>query len=257
MRSPIGSTQSTPPQHTGSTQTRPQLSAVATAKNAVHATPISLSSVVMGTRPPIFISSTSDLRPARALVGKVLYSMGYDPVWQDIEPTEGGELLEKLRQRVRRTQRMIQLVGDRYGAEPPAPSPEFGRVSYTQFEARFAEKLGHEVIYLFVDPQLAPATNHPTAPVDTSNDRVRPGLPWFIVLFVLASVSRSLFPAIESVAPTLRTLAITGLTVALFLIGTSLSRPTLKAVGLRPMLQGATLWLIVSALTLGVVILQG
>ena len=110
----------------------------------------------------------------------------------------------------------------------------------------------------FHDPAAAvPVTDHPTAPVDASNDRVRPGLPWFIVLFVLASVSRSLFPAIESVAPTLRTLAITGLTVALFLIGTSLSRPTLKAVGLRPMLQGATLWLIVSALTLAVVIMQG
>ena len=48
----------------------------------------------MVTKPVIFISSTSDLRVARELVGKVLYSMGYEPVWQDIEATDGGELLQ-------------------------------------------------------------------------------------------------------------------------------------------------------------------
>ena len=41
----------------------------------------------------MFISSTSDLRSARGLVANVLHSMGYDPIWQEIEPTDGGELL--------------------------------------------------------------------------------------------------------------------------------------------------------------------
>lgn len=54
----------------------------------------------MTSRPVIFISATSDIRSARDLVGKVLYSMGYEPVWQDIEPTDGGELLEVLRRRI-------------------------------------------------------------------------------------------------------------------------------------------------------------
>ena len=105
-------------------------------------------------KPSIFISSTGDLRSARDLVAKVLYAMGYEPVWQDIEPTDGGELLDLLRRRMAPCVSMIQLVGQRYGAEPPLDRqpPEFGRVSYTQFEARyFEETLYRQVIYLFLD----------------------------------------------------------------------------------------------------------
>jgi tetratricopeptide (TPR) repeat protein len=107
----------------------------------------------MVTKPVVFISSTSDLRIARDLVGKVLYSMGYESVWQDVEEVSGGELLAVLRKWIDPCMTMIQLVGTRYGAEPPTPTAEFGRVSYTQFEARYAEeKLGREVIYIFIDP---------------------------------------------------------------------------------------------------------
>jgi tetratricopeptide (TPR) repeat protein len=103
-------------------------------------------------KPVIFISSTSDLSTARDLVGRVLYSMGYEPVWQDIEPTDGGELLEVLRKRLAPCSMVLQLVGTRYGAEPPHAPPEFGRVSYTQFEALYAQKLGKKVVYHFIDP---------------------------------------------------------------------------------------------------------
>jgi len=41
-----------------------------------------------------------------------------------------------------------------------------------------------------------------------------------------------------------------GLTVTLFLIGTSLSRETLKQVGFRPLLQGLLLWIIVGSVSL-------
>jgi uncharacterized integral membrane protein (TIGR00698 family) len=71
----------------------------------------------------------------------------------------------------------------------------------------------------------------------------KPPLPWFIAFFVLASVVRSLapaaaFPALDAVAR----LARVGLVLTLFLIGAGLTRGTLKAVGLRPMLQGVLLW---------------
>ncbi len=112
----------------------------------------------MANRPVIFISATSDLRSARDLVGKVLYSMGYEPVWQDIEPTDGGELLEVLRRRIAPCATMVQLIGQRYGAEPPQPTAEFGRVSYTQFEALEAERVGKKVIYLLLDE------SYPTEP---------------------------------------------------------------------------------------------
>jgi hypothetical protein len=105
----------------------------------------------MADRPVIFISATSDLRSARDLVGKVLHSMGYEPIWQDIAPTDGGELLDVLRRRIAPASLMVQLVGRRYGTEPPRPTAEFGRVSYTQFEALEAERIGKSVIYHFLD----------------------------------------------------------------------------------------------------------
>jgi len=37
-----------------------------------------------------------------------------------------------------------------------------------------------------------------------------------------------------------------GLTLTLFLIGANLSRDAIKTVGIRPMLQGGLLWLVVS-----------
>ncbi|HEX3654863.1 MAG TPA: DUF4062 domain-containing protein [Pirellulales bacterium] len=105
----------------------------------------------MTNKPVVFISATSDLCSARDLVGKILYAMGYEPVWQDIAATDGGELLDVLRRRLKPAALVIQLVGQRYGAEPPQPTQEFGRVSYTQFEALEAERLGKKVIYHCLD----------------------------------------------------------------------------------------------------------
>jgi uncharacterized membrane protein YadS len=42
----------------------------------------------------------------------------------------------------------------------------------------------------------------------------------------------------------------TGFTVTLFLIGTGLNREALKSVGLRPLLEGLVLWIIVGIGTL-------
>jgi hypothetical protein len=117
--------------------------------------------------PSVFISCTSDLRSARKRVADALYQMGYEPVWQEIEPTDGGELLEVLRKRIEPCALMIQFVGSRYGAEPALTRPqiEFGRVSYTQFEAMHFEKLGREVIYLFLDPTF-PTDAAPPEPAE-------------------------------------------------------------------------------------------
>lgn len=45
-------------------------------------------------------------------------------------------------------------------------------------------------------------------------------------------------------------LGVTGLTVTLYLIGTGLSKTTLKQVGLRPLLQGVLLWALIGPCTL-------
>jgi uncharacterized integral membrane protein (TIGR00698 family) len=71
--------------------------------------------------------------------------------------------------------------------------------------------------------------------------------PWFILFFCLASVANTYVSAFEPVYPALRRLGILGLTVTLFLIGTGISKQTLREVGVRPLLQGVLLWVVVAA----------
>lgn len=72
-------------------------------------------------------------------------------------------------------------------------------------------------------------------------------IPWFIGLFLLASVARTFAPGVAAAAPTISHLATIGLTLTLFLIGAGLSAKTLKAVGWKPLLQGLLVWVAISA----------
>jgi tetratricopeptide (TPR) repeat protein len=102
--------------------------------------------------PLIFISAVSrELRSGRQLAANTLSFLGYQPIWQDIFGTETGDLRAMLRQQIDQCKGVLQIVGNCYGAEPPAPDPEFGRVSYTQYEALYARKRGKKVWYLFID----------------------------------------------------------------------------------------------------------
>jgi tetratricopeptide (TPR) repeat protein len=106
----------------------------------------------MSPRPPIFISAVSkELRSARQLVANTLTFLGYEPVWQDIFGTEGGDLRAMLRQQIDQCKGVVQLVGQCYGAEPPIVDNHYGRISYTQFEALYARERGKKVWYLFID----------------------------------------------------------------------------------------------------------
>ena len=58
--------------------------------------------------------------------------------------------------------------------------------------------------------------------------------PWFILLFCLAAVANTYLPATALVYPVLSRMGRLGLTVVLFLIGTGLSKETLRRVGIRP-----------------------
>src|SRR5439155_22676859 len=103
-------------------------------------------------RPLIFISAVSrELHSARQLVANTLTFLGYQPVWQDIFGTETGDLRSVLREKIDQCKGVVQLVGQCYGAEPSTPDEEFGRVSYTQYEALYARKRGKKVWYLFID----------------------------------------------------------------------------------------------------------
>lgn len=74
--------------------------------------------------------------------------------------------------------------------------------------------------------------------------------PWFILFFCLAAVANTYLKIFSSAYPDLKHLGVIGLTVTLYLIGTGLSRKTLAEVGVRPLVQGVVLWLIVGTASL-------
>ena len=90
-------------------------------------------------RPRLFLSAVSEeLRTARQTVAATVRTLGFDPVSQDDFPTGYGELRQWLREQIDSCEGLIQLVGHGYGAEPPEMDPDYGRISYTQFEFLYA-----------------------------------------------------------------------------------------------------------------------
>lgn len=83
-----------------------------------------------------------------------------------------------------------------------------------------------------------------------TKSRAKIKLPWFILFFCLAAVAYTYFPIGEIIYVGLSNLGRIGLTVVLFLIGTGLSKETLRRVGVRPFLQGILLWAVVGVVSL-------
>jgi uncharacterized integral membrane protein (TIGR00698 family) len=80
--------------------------------------------------------------------------------------------------------------------------------------------------------------------------------PWFILFFCLAALLNTFLPAFHGTFGILNHLGKIGLTVTLFLIGTGLNKATLQSVGIRPLLQGVVLWIIVGTGTLTLILLN-
>src|SRR6202046_3857885 len=80
-----------------------------------------------------------------------------------------------------------------------------------------------------------------TAAVSKSSTRIQ--WPWFILYFCLAAVANTYVHALATVFDTFAKLGRCGLTVTLFLIGSGISKATLRKVGVRHMLHGVVLWL--------------
>lgn len=78
-------------------------------------------------------------------------------------------------------------------------------------------------------------------------------IPYFIGYFILALIANTYLPFVQKVSPYLVELAKIGLTLTLFLIGTSLSKKVIQAVGLKPLIQGIILWVTISVAALYVV----
>jgi len=75
-------------------------------------------------------------------------------------------------------------------------------------------------------------------------------MPWFIFLFALAMVVNTYAPIPAVVSQVVVYVSKLGFAVTLFLIGTGLTRKTLAACGIRPLVLGVSLWAVISVLGL-------
>lgn len=79
-------------------------------------------------------------------------------------------------------------------------------------------------------------------------------IPWFIFFFVLAMIFNTYVLATTEIGVQIgagiNDFARKTLTITLFFIGASLSRDVLKAVGIKPLVQGVLLWIVISMSTL-------
>lgn len=86
----------------------------------------------------------------------------------------------------------------------------------------------------------------------TGNRKI--SIPYFIGFFILAMLVNTYVPFIKPLVPYITSIAKTGLTLTLFLIGSSLSFKVLKSVGVVPLFQGVMLWVLISGVSLWAVI---
>ncbi len=84
----------------------------------------------------------------------------------------------------------------------------------------------------------------------------RPSCPWFILFFLMVAAVRTMWPGGEAVYGVVVSIARLGLCLTLFLIGSGLSRAALRSVGLRPMIQGVVLWVLVAVVSLMVIVAE-
>ena len=82
-------------------------------------------------------------------------------------------------------------------------------------------------------------------------------IPWFILFFIVAMLLNTyVLTAIPQVGQFIYGIARKGLVITMFFIGASLSIDTIKSVGMRPLLQGILLWLVISAGSLAYILLR-
>jgi uncharacterized membrane protein YadS len=89
-----------------------------------------------------------------------------------------------------------------------------------------------------------------SAAISPKKSRTRISIPWFIGLFILAMIANTYLPVLHTVSGTIVHLSKTGLSLTLFLIGAGLSKEAIRTTGIRPLLQGLFLWVILSGTAL-------
>ena len=89
------------------------------------------------------------------------------------------------------------------------------------------------------------------------SDGKKISIPWFILFFIVAMlINTYLLADYPEIGKFIAGIARKGLIITMFFIGASLSVDVIKSVGIRPLLQGILLWIIISAASLAYILLK-
>ncbi len=80
-------------------------------------------------------------------------------------------------------------------------------------------------------------------------------IPWFILLFIIAMAINTYFPLGEGISHFIKVASHKILNLTLFLIGSSLSLAAMKEMGVKPIILGVILWVLISVLSLAVIMM--
>ncbi len=122
-----------------------------------------------------------------------------------------------------------------------------------------AAKYGHEALQIATTVKLErtlwiiPLSLITLLFVKNGNKKL--SIPYFIGLYIIAMIISSYFPQFNDQYIDIVNIAKKGLTVTLFLIGSGISYSTLKSVGLKPLLQGVSLWILISIISVVIILL--
>lgn len=85
-------------------------------------------------------------------------------------------------------------------------------------------------------------------------EKTKISIPWFIFLFILAMIFNTYIPIPQWLGDTIKLLSHKSLSITLFLIGCGLSIGAIKKTGVKPVILGVTLWIIISVVSLFVIV---
>ena len=89
------------------------------------------------------------------------------------------------------------------------------------------------------------------------SDGKKISIPWFILFFIVAMlINTYLLADFPQIGKFIAGIARKGLIITMFFIGASLSVDVIKSVGIRPLLQGILLWIIISAASLAYILIK-
>ncbi|RFM31171.1 YeiH family protein [Chitinophaga silvisoli] len=113
-----------------------------------------------------------------------------------------------------------------------------------------ASKYGAEALQVATTVKLARALWIIPLSLLSSVDKKKVKIPLFIGFFIIAMVLNSYVPFVQKYGHYVVDVSRAGLTLTLFLIGCGLNAKVLKAVGIRPFVQGVFLWIIIAGAAL-------